>query len=88
MSRPIKLRSPLARALVPVLGGIAFFVALALITWAIAAWISGGGADVTERLAPSRLEVGSAQNAAGIVEADGPIILPGLRCTNSSRISA
>jgi hypothetical protein len=87
MSKPrtVTLRSPLARAVVPVLGGIAFFVVLGLVTWGIAAWISGGGADVTERLAPTRFEVGSAQNAARIVEEDGPIIFPGLNTTTGER---
>jgi len=79
------LKSPFARAVVPVLGGIAFFVVLALVTWGIAAYISGGGAEVTERLAPSRLEVGSVQSAARIVEEDGPIILPGLNTTTGER---
>ncbi len=83
--RPIRLRSPFARAVVPVLGGIAFFVLLALVTWGIAAYISGGGADVTDRLAPSRLEVGSVQSAARIVEEDGPIIFAGLNTTTGER---
>ena len=69
----------------PVAGGIAFFVLLALVTWGIAAWISRGGAEVTERLAPSRFEVGSAQSAALIVEEDGPIIFPGLNTTTGER---
>jgi hypothetical protein len=83
--RPVKLNSPVARAVVPVLGGIAFFVVLALVTWGIAAYISGGGADVTDRLAPSRFEVGSAQSAARIVAEDGPIIFPGLNTTTGER---
>lgn len=83
--RPIRLTSPFARAVVPVLGGIAFFVVLALVTWGIAAYISRGGAEVTERLAPSRFEVGSVQNAAKIVEEDGPIIFPGLSTTTGER---
>jgi hypothetical protein len=70
---------------VPVIGGIAFFVLLALVTWGIAAWISRGGAEVTDRLAPSRFEVGSVQTAAQIVEADGPIIFPGLNTTTGER---
>jgi hypothetical protein len=40
---------------------------------------------VTERLAPTRFEVGSAQNAAQIVEEDGPIIFPGLNTTTGER---
>jgi hypothetical protein len=84
-SRPVKLKSPLARAVVPVLGGIAFFVVLALVLWGIAAWISRGGADVSDRLAPSRFEVGSVQSAAGVVAEDGPIIFPGLNTTTGER---
>jgi hypothetical protein len=70
---------------VPVLGGIAFFVLLAFITWGLAAWISRGGAEVSERLAPSRFEVGSVQSAARIVEEDGPVIFPGLNTTTGER---
>ncbi len=83
--RPIRLKSPFARAVVPVLGGIAFFVVLTLVAWGIAAWISRGGAEVTERLAPSRFEVGSAQSASRVVDEDGPIIFPGLNTTTGER---
>lgn len=83
--RPVKLRSPVSRAVVPVLGGIAFFVVLGLVTWGIAAYISDGGADVTERLAPARFEVGSVQSASRIVAEDGPVIFPGLNTTTGER---
>ena len=49
------------------------------------AGLSGGGADVTERLAPTRFEVAGVQNAARIVEEDGPIIFPGLNTTTGER---
>ncbi len=83
--RPVRLKSPFTRAVVPVLGGLAFLAIIGLLTWGIAAWISRGGADVTERLAPTRFEVGTAQNAAKIVETDGPIIFPGLNTTTGER---
>jgi len=83
--RPVRLKSTWSRALVPVLGGIAFLALIALLTWGIAAWISRGGATVTETLAPSRLPIASAQKAARIVEEDGPIILPGLNTTTGER---
>ena len=83
--KPIRLRSPFARAIVPVLGGIAFFVVLALMTWGIAAYISRGGAEITERLAPTRFVVDSAQHAAGLVEEEGPIILAGLNTTTGEK---
>lgn len=71
--------------MVPVLGGIAFLVFLTLVTWGVAAWISRGGAEVTDRLAPSRFEVGSVQSAARVVESDGPVIFPGLNTTTGER---
>jgi hypothetical protein len=83
--RPVRLKSPLVRAVVPVLGGIVFFVVLTLVMWGIAAWISRGGAEVSERLAPPRLEVASVQTAARIVAEEGPIILPGLNTTTGER---
>jgi hypothetical protein len=83
--RPVRLKSPVTRAVVPVLGGLGFLAALGLVTWAIAAWISGGGVEVTDRLAPSRFEVGSTQNAAQIVAESGPIIFPGLNTTTGER---
>jgi len=79
------LKSPFARAVVPVLGGIAFFVLLALVTWGIAAYVSDGGAEVTDRLAPPRLDVGTVTNVAQLVEEDGPIIFPGLNTTSGKR---
>lgn len=62
-----------------------FLALLALITWGVAAWISRGGAEITDRLAPGRFEVGTAQNAARIVAEEGPIIFPGLNTTTGER---
>jgi hypothetical protein len=83
--RPVKLKSTWSRALVPVLAGLAFLLVLTLITWGIAAWISRGGAQITERFAPSQFTVGTAQSAARIVEEEGPILLPGLNTTSGER---
>lgn len=82
---PVKLRSPLRRAVVPVLGGIAVLIAIGLFTWGVAAYISRGGAETTERLAPTTFTVGSVQNAARIVDEDGPILFPGLNTTSGER---
>jgi hypothetical protein len=81
--QPIQLRSPLARAIVPVLGGLLVIVVIGLFLWGMAAYISGG--ETTERLAPTRFEVGSTQNAANIVGEDGPIMFPGLYTTTGER---
>ena len=81
--QPIRLRSPWARAIVPVLGGLLVIVAIGLFTWGMAAYISGG--ETSERLAPTQFEIGSTQNAANIVAEDGPIMFPGLYTTTGER---
>ena len=82
---PVKLRSPFARAVVPVLAGIAALALIAAVTWGFAAYISRDGSQASERLAPSSFEVGTAQNAARIVADDGPILFPGLNTTTGER---
>ncbi len=67
------------------LGGIAFLAFVGLITWGAAAWIAGGGADVTDTLAPTRFTVGSVEAALRIVEEEGPILFPGLNTTTGER---
>jgi len=68
-----------------VLGGIVGLIALGLFTWGIAAYVSRGGAESTERLAPTTLQVGSAQSAAQLVAEDGPVLFPGLNTTTGER---
>jgi hypothetical protein len=79
------LKSTWSRAIVPVLGGIVFLAVLAVILWGVAAWISQGGAAVTDTLAPTRFTVGSVESASRIVEEDGPILFPGLNTTTGER---
>jgi hypothetical protein len=83
--RPVKLRSPFARAVVPVLAGILALAVIGLITWGIAVWISRGDNVASERLAPSTFKVGSTRNAARIVAERGPILFPGLNTTTGER---
>jgi hypothetical protein len=84
--RPIvELRSPAARALVPVLGGVLLLGAMALVLWGIAAYLSGDGQEASERLAPSRFQVGSVESAAAEVAESGPILFPGLDTTTGER---
>jgi hypothetical protein len=82
---PPRLRSPLARALVPVVAGLLVLTMIGLITWGIAAWISRDGAEPTERLAPTSFPLGSVQSRAEEVAENGPIILPGLNTTTGER---
>jgi hypothetical protein len=79
------LRSPLARAVVPVVGGIVVLGLIFLATWGIAAFISRGGAESTERLAPSTFSAGSVEARAESIEEDGPLLFPGLNTTSGER---
>lgn len=79
-----ELRSPLARAVVPVVAGIAFFGLLALVLWGIAAAISGGG-NQGGLLTSSTFTPGSARNYAAIVAAEGPVLFPDLLGTDGDR---
>ncbi|MFK8023494.1 MAG: hypothetical protein AB8G26_05970 [Ilumatobacter sp.] len=80
-----ELRSPVARALAPIVGGIAFFVALGLVTWGIAAFISSGSSEPTENLAPPRLELGAVANRANDVAEDGPLLFAELSTITGQR---
>ena len=73
-----ELRSPIARAVMPVLGGILLFAAIGGVLWGIATFISGGGPDATDRLAPSTFEIGGVANLAETVAEDGPLLFPEL----------
>jgi hypothetical protein len=80
-----ELRSPFARAVVPVVGGVAFFGVLGLITWGIAAYLSSGNAQTTENLAPSRLELGGVTALADDVSENGPLLFSELATITGRR---
>lgn len=80
-----ELRSSVTRAVVPVLAGLALFVALGGFTWAIAAWISEGGADSSERLAPSVWTVGQVEGLAETITEEGPLLFPELGTSIGTR---
>jgi hypothetical protein len=83
--RPPRLRSPFARAVVPVLGGMAVLGLIFLGTWVTAAFISRGGAETTSRLAPPVFQMGSVTARADNIEEDGPIVLADLHTTRGDR---
>ena len=80
-----EFRSPLARAVLPVLGGIVVLSMIAGFTWAIAAFISRGGSNATERLAPSTFTIGNVERLASTVEDDGPLLFPELGTSIGTR---
>ncbi len=73
-----QLRSPFARAVVPVLAGAAVLVVLAGFTWAMAAFISGGGSEGSRKFAPSTFTVGQVEGLATTVAEEGPLFFPEL----------
>lgn len=73
----VELRSPLARAVVPVLAGAAFFAAMFGVLWLIAAWVSSDGERITN-LGDRTFEVGNVETISDIVAEDGPILFPDL----------
>ena len=71
-------RSPLARAVVPVLGGIAFFALFFAGLWLVAAAINKRaepGSEIGNRV----FEVGKVSAMAKAIATDGPLLLPDLK---------
>jgi hypothetical protein len=83
--RPPRLRSPLARAVVPVLGGAVVLGLIFLVTWVAAVLVSHGGAETTSRLAPPVFQMGSVTARAESVAEDGPIVFADLHTTRGDR---
>lgn len=67
------------------LGGAGLLLLIFGATWAIAAWISRGGADSTERLAPTTFSVGDVASVAETIDDSGPVLFPGLNTTSGER---
>jgi hypothetical protein len=83
--KPPRLRSPLARAVVPVLGGIVVIGLIFLVTWITAALISRNGGEATSRLAPPVFQMGSAQARAETIDEQGPLVFADLHTTRGDR---
>ncbi len=79
-----QLRSPLARAVVPVVAGLGFFALLFVALWGAAALISRNPERITN-LGDNIFEVGSVQRVAESVDANGPILYPDLRDPDGTR---
>ncbi len=82
--RTPRLRSPLARALVPVLGGIAFFVVFFAGLWVVATVINDR-ATPTSSVANKVFEVGKVESMAKAVAEDGPLLFPDLKSPDGVR---
>ena len=77
-----RLRSPLARAVVPVVGGAVVIALILLATWGVAALVRH---NPSEQLAPSTFRVGNVEDVAAEIAENGPLLFPGLNTTTGER---
>lgn len=82
--RKSRLRSPLARAVVPVLGGLAFFVLFFAGLW-VAANVINDRADPGSQIANKVFEVGKVTDIAEAVAEGGPLLFPDLKSADGVR---
>ncbi|MEO8362831.1 MAG: hypothetical protein ABI570_00410 [Ilumatobacteraceae bacterium] len=78
------LRSPFRRAILPIIGGIAFFAALFGMTWFMAVYITNHREVKTESGAGTFV-VGPVVDIAKSIAENGPVMYPDLRDSNGSR---
>ena len=79
-----EFRSPVGRAVAPVLAGLGFFAVLGLIMWGIAALMAGEQAQTTT-FTPDRLPIGNVDQWAESINTNGPVLFPGLGTTSGER---
>jgi hypothetical protein len=70
--------STLARAVIPVAAGIAFFAVLGLALWGVAALIADNAVETEEILLPAYQDLGSVDTFAEIVADGGPLVMADL----------
>jgi hypothetical protein len=85
LPRPRSLRTPLARAVVPVALGLGFFAVLALLLWGVASLLSNGSTKPTTLFASKTFTPGPASAYAQEVAQDGPILFPDLLGTDGDK---
>jgi len=82
--RTPRLRSPLARAVVPVLGGVAFFAVFFAGLWVVATVINDR-AEPGTKIGESVFEVGPVKALSESVAEDGPMLFPDLKSPDGVR---
>lgn len=80
-----QLRSPLARAVVPVLGGAILIALVGGFTWVMAIIISDNSDGASERLAPSTFTIGDVDALSATIAEDGPLLFPELGTSIGTR---
>lgn len=78
-------KSTFGQAVLPVVGGIAFFAVLALVLWGVAGLVSRGGDGVQSRLGDDVFRPGKVEPLAEEILESGPLLFPGLVGTAGTR---
>lgn len=73
-----RLRSPVARAVVPVLTGLAFLAVLGLVLWGAAVVVSRNADRTDIHLGSDEFVLRSLDAKADLIARDGPLLFPGL----------
>lgn len=79
-------QSLLGRTLLPVVGGLVLLAAIFGLVWVAAVLMSRGSIESSERLAPTRFELGGIEQWSEHVAEDGPLLFPGLAGTAEERV--
>lgn len=82
--RRIEFTSPLARAVLPVVGGISGFALLFGVTWMLANYSTSRRENRPETI-PQTFAIGPVKEIAKTVDQGGPILYPDLRDANGKR---
>ena len=70
--------SPFARAVLPIVGGIAFFAALFGVTWLMATYVTNN-TEVSPATGDRTFVVGKVDDIAATISENGPVLYPDLR---------
>jgi hypothetical protein len=68
-----------------VLGGIALIALIGLVLWGMAAYISSGDPESSERFLPTEIEMGPVESLSDEVAENGPLFLPELGTSIGTR---
>ena len=82
--RRVEFTSPISRAIMPIVGGIAGFALLFGVTWILAS-TSTKNRQSRPQTIPQTFEIGEVKDVAKSITQDGPILYPDLRDATGKR---
>jgi len=74
----VEFTSPISRAIMPIVGGIAGFILLFGVTWILASTSTKNRQSQPQTI-PQTFEIGEVRDVAKSIDQDGPILYPDLR---------